>query len=84
MKTLSKTWIILLTGLVLSFSGCVRLALYLSPSLVPSFTEAIFEECDPVLAEDAIPANLKILEGLLRNAPGNKKISTALSMYIAE
>jgi len=83
MTDLFKAFIILLTGVVLFFSGCVKLALRLSPSLIPSFTEAIFEECDPGLSKDAIPANLKILEGLLKNDPGNKRILTALSMGYA-
>jgi hypothetical protein len=39
-----------------------------------------FEECDVSLARTAIPANLMLLEGLLKNDPGNRKILTSLAM----
>ncbi len=58
--------------------GCVKMALRLSPSLVSDFREAIFEECDPEMARDAIPANLKLLEGLLKSDPENHHILLAL------
>ena len=70
-------------GLCLSFSllaGCMQLALRVSPSLFPSFTTSIFEECDIELARNAIPAHLKLLEGLLKNDPENRQILTTLSM----
>ena len=60
--------------------SCARLALRASPSLLDNFSSAIFEECDPELAKIAIPANLKLMEGLLRNDPGNRQILTLLSM----
>jgi len=69
--------------LLLLSSGCMKIALRMSPSVLEDFTVSIFEECDPVLAEQAIPANLKLLEGLLKNDPGNKKILTLLSMGYA-
>ena len=73
--------IFVLTGLYLVLlSGCMRAALRMSPTLFPNFAAAIFEECDPALAKDAIPANLKLLEGLLKNDPENKRILTTLSM----
>lgn len=61
----------------------MKLALRFSPSLVPNLTQTIFEECDPSLAEASIPAELKILEGLLKNDPGNEQILSALSMGYA-
>ena len=61
-------------------SGCVKLAFRLVPSLVPSLTQAIFEECDPELAKQSIPADLKLMEGLLKNDLENKQLLTALSM----
>ncbi len=61
-------------------NNCMRVALRASPSLFPNFTMSIFEECDTVLAGNAIPANLKLLEGLLKNDPENKQILTTLSM----
>ena len=56
------------------------LALKLSPSLFPNFVASIFEECDPELAKGSIPANLKLMEGLLKNAPNNRDVLTTLSM----
>jgi len=61
-------------------SGCVKLAFRLVPSLVPNLTQAIFEECDPELAKQSIPADLKLVEGLLKNDLENKQLLTALSM----
>ena len=60
--------------------GCVKLALQLNPSLIPHFTKSLFEECDPELAKQAIPANLKLMEGLIKNDPDNTQILTTLSM----
>lgn len=61
----------------------MRVALRASPSLFPNFTTSIFEECDIELAKNAIPANLKLLEGILKNDPENKQILTTLSMGFA-
>lgn len=63
--------------------GCVRLALRTSPSLLTEMSEAIFEECDPKLAEVSLPAQLKFLEGLLRQDPTNRRLLTTLSMGFA-
>jgi tetratricopeptide (TPR) repeat protein len=41
---------------------------------------SIFEECDPDLAKNSIPANLKLLESLLKNDPNNRHILTTLCM----
>ncbi len=65
---------------VLLLTSCMRVALRVSPSLFPNLTTSIFEECDIELARNAIPANLKLLEGLLKNDPENKQILTTLSM----
>jgi len=64
----------------LLLTGCVKLALKMSPSLLPRFTQSIFEECDHELAKIAIPANLKLMEGLLKNDSENRGILTSLSM----
>ena len=65
---------------VFLLTGCMRAALRASPSLFPNFSTSIFEECDVELAKNAIPANLKLLEGLLKNDPGNRQILTSLAM----
>ena len=66
--------------LVLSLTGCVKLALRFSPSLIPRMTQALFEECDPTLAQHSLPADLKLMEGLLKNDSKNKRLLTALCM----
>jgi tetratricopeptide (TPR) repeat protein len=50
---------------------------------VPHVTQALFSECDPALAREALPSSLKMLEGLLRADPGNDRLLTALSMGYA-
>ena len=72
------------TALVwLPLQGCMQVALKASPSLFPNVAATIFEECDPELAKASIPSNLKLMEGLLKNDPENKKILTMLSMGFA-
>ena len=66
--------------LILLMTGCTRLALNATSSLIPNLTRAFFEECDLELAEQSLPAELKLMEGLLKNAPKNKEILTALCM----
>ena len=60
----------LVLGLV---GGCSpsRFAVQATLPLVGSQILAMQEESDPVLAEKAIPANLKMLEGLLKQDPDN-------------
>ena len=65
---------------VLLLGGCTRLALHATSSLVPSLTSVFFEECDLELAKQSLPAQLKMMEGLLKNAPRNKEFLTTLSM----
>jgi len=66
--------------LMLLTTGCMKLALNATSSLIPNLTRAFFEECDLKLAEQSLPAELKLMEGLLKNAPKNKQILTALCM----
>ncbi|MGD8985171.1 MAG: TRAP transporter TatT component family protein [Desulfobacteraceae bacterium] len=79
-KTRKSLLAILVCLSVFLLNNCMRVALRVSPSLFPNFTTSIFEECDIELARNAIPANLKLLEGLLKNDPENKQILTTLSM----
>lgn len=62
------------------FSGCVKLALKLSPSLMPNLSEVFFEECDTDIARLSMPADLKLVEGLLKSDPKNKQLLTTLCM----
>ena len=66
--------------IVLLLPCCMKFALKLSPSLIPDMASTVFEECDPMLAETSIPANLKMLEALLKSDPENKEVLTSLSM----
>jgi len=66
--------------LLLLSGGCARLAMPVASSMIPGFTRALFEECDLKLARESLPAELKLMEGLLQNDPGNQKILTALCM----
>jgi tetratricopeptide (TPR) repeat protein len=62
-------------------SGCTQIVLRVSSSsLIPNLTKSVFEECDLDLAEQSLPAELKLLEGLLKNDPGNRTILKSLSM----
>jgi tetratricopeptide (TPR) repeat protein len=75
-----KLAIFLISLLVPFFGGCTSLALKMSSSLFPNIAASVFEECDPELAEGSIPANLKLMEGLLKNAPKNRDALLTLSM----
>jgi len=74
---------LLLLLLLLLVPGCTRLAVRGSSGLIPDLSQAVFSECDPELARASLPANLKILEGLLRADPGNRRILDALAMGFA-
>ena len=67
--------------LVLLLVGCSpsSMAVEASLSLVDSQTMAMEEERDPKFAEQAIPANLKMLEGLLKQDPENIRILVNLA-----
>jgi len=74
---------VLIILLCLPLQGCMQVALRATPSLFPNVAATIFEECDPELAEASIPPNLKLMEGLLKSDPENRKILTTLSMGFA-
>ena len=60
--------------------GCVKYAVRSSTGFLTNISESIFEECDPLLARKSIPANLKLLEGVLKSDPENPEILRLLSM----
>lgn len=70
----------MLLGVFLIAGGCTRMAVRGSSGIVPHMTEALFAECDPALARASMPADLHLLEGLLRADPGNRRLQTTLSM----
>ena len=59
----------LIISMALLAQGCLGLALQTTPSLIPNLTQAVFEECDMELARASMPADLKLMEGLLKSAP---------------
>ena len=61
----------------------MQLGLRASPSLFQNFASSMFEECDTELAKASIPASLKLMEGLLKNDPGNREILTTLAIGFA-
>ena len=77
-----KAWAVVLL-FVPFVMGCTRMAIQFSSSLLPQFAESIFEEYDAELARTAIPANLKLMEGLLKSDPSNREILTNLCMGLA-
>ncbi len=74
-----RFWKLLVVSILcLSLTGCVRMALKFAPSFIPRLSQTFFEECDPDLAKQSLPASLKLMEGLLKNDPENKQILTTL------
>ncbi len=65
--------------LLILFQGCSTLSIRLATPMVQGQVASINEETDPVLAEQAIPASLKMLEGMLRGDPENETLLKNLS-----
>jgi tetratricopeptide (TPR) repeat protein len=61
------------------FQGCTTLSIRMATPMVQSQYASINEETDPQLAEQAIPASLKMLEGMLRDDPENESLLQNLS-----
>ena len=57
-------------------AGCSpkTIALRTTSSLLVTGASAFYEESDPVLAEQAMASNLKLLEGLLKSEPDNRDL----------
>jgi hypothetical protein len=66
-----KFYILLFSAFILFGCSTSKMAVQASLSLVESQIQVMQEERDPELAEKAIPANLKMLEGLLKQDPEN-------------
>ena len=60
--------------------GCASVTLQFASPLFSKFSASMFEECDSQLAKTAIPAQLKMLEGLLKSDPENREALVTLSM----
>jgi hypothetical protein len=57
-------------------AGCSgqQVAVRMASPLIQGQYQALNEEADPILAEQAIPANLKMLEGMLKSDDGNVRV----------
>jgi hypothetical protein len=68
-------------GLILLIltQGCSSLSTRMAIPMVEGQLASINAETDPVLAEQAIPASLKMLEGLLRDDPENETLLNNLA-----
>ncbi len=66
--------IALVAGGLLGGCSIKQIALNTSVGLFDKGTEAIFEEKDPEFAESSLTSQLKLLEVLLKNDPGNPKL----------
>ena len=78
--SIHHSWGIVLLVLLLSGCSVGQMVARTSVTLLDGGVEAMNREGDFELAREAIPANLKLMEGLLHKDPGNR----ALRQYAAE
>ncbi len=76
-----KTFQYLILIIFLAATGCStqQLAVRMTGTLMDGQIRSIQQESDPVLAERAIPANLKFMEGLLESDGNNLQLLHALA-----
>lgn len=67
-----------LIGWVLLLGGCASMISRMASPVVPPVMDAFFSECDQELARQAMPSNLKLVEGLLLSDPSNSVMLKAL------
>jgi len=69
----------------LGLSGCStsRLAVGAMVPIIEDATEAAFRQDDPVFVRDAVPANLLLLEGLIRTDPRDELLVMATQFYFS-
>ena len=67
---------VLLWLIILSISSCSteRIAIQSSTAILKNTVLALNEEEDPNFAEKAIASQLKMLEGMIKSAPGNHEL----------
>ncbi len=69
------TIVALLVGCTLPLAGCIRsIAVSTVGGIVDEGFAAFTDETDLAFAEQALPANIKLLEVMLRNDPGNTRL----------
>lgn len=70
-----KRVVVLASCLLLTFAGCVQqIAVSTVGNIVDDGYGALTEEQDLELAAQALPANLKLIEVMLKNDPGNTRL----------
>ncbi len=75
-----KTFNIFLLAASLLFSGCIQgIAINTVGGIVDDGFTALTEEQDLDIAEKALPANLKLLEVMLKSDPGNERLLLLVS-----
>jgi len=58
----------------------MKMTIRMSPHIFNNISLSIFEECDPDMAQQSIPGNLKILDGLLKSDSQNTDLLRLLTM----
>lgn len=79
-SSIRPLWAIALLALLLNGCSMGQMVARTSVTMLDGGVEALNREPDYELAREAIPANLKLLEGLIHKDPGN----LALRLYIAQ
>ncbi len=80
-----RKFLILTPLLIIFFSGCSlqKIALRTTTGLLYSSIDAIYQEEDLIIAEQAIASDLKLVEGLLQSDPENKDLLLLLTQGYA-
>lgn len=73
-------WFLLIMALLVC-QGCTarQMAVRLTLPLIEGQLDSLQEEQDPILAERAIPAQIKMLEGFLKSDPANVRLLNSLA-----
>ncbi|MCU0663549.1 MAG: TRAP transporter TatT component family protein [Myxococcota bacterium] len=77
-------WVAVFVAMSFGLMGCnmKRLVINSSYALVEEATAAFFAEPDSQLAREAAPANLKLIEGMVKGSPKNQKLKTAAAQLL--
>jgi len=74
-----KSLLVVCLSAIIPVMGCTVLPARLAAPLIPNMMESFFSECDTEIARQALPSQLKLMEGLLKGDPLNRDILKALS-----
>ena len=76
---IKKTPFFILSFLLLTECSVNKLAIKTTGSIIEYGMDALMEESDLVFAKESAPANLKLLEGLIKGDPENGKLLISAS-----